>query len=293
METKCNPDWQHAAFALYRYTPSVAAAAIFCILFFVSTVIHFIQMWKTKSWYLTPLVIGCFFEFVGFAARAASGSEKAGCWTLGPYITQSMFILLAPALFAASIYMILGRIILLVGGQDHSLIKPQWLTKIFVIGDVVCFLLLSGGSGILATGSSNPSMADAGNNIIIGGLVLQLIWFGIFVVVAAVFHFRLRSVPTVSSQQPECRWQVYLQTLYVASCLVIVRNLFRVIEYAQGNDGYLLQNEAFIYVFDALPMLVVVSWLHWRHPGEIGLLLRGEKAFRNGFQLIHVRGQSF
>ncbi|KAL6871612.1 RTA1 like domain-containing protein [Trichoderma longibrachiatum] len=293
MGTECNSDWQHAAFALYRYTPSVAAAAIFCILFFVSTVIHFIQMWKTKSWYLTPLVIGCFFEFVGFAARAASGSEKAGCWTLGPYITQSMFILLAPALFAASIYMILGRIILLVGGQDHSLIRPQWLTKIFVIGDVVCFLLLSGGSGILATGSSNPSMADAGNNIIIGGLVLQLIWFGIFVVVAAVFHFRLRSVPTVSSQQPECRWQVYLQTLYVASCLVIVRNLFRVIEYAQGNDGYLLQNEAFIYVFDALPMLVVVSWLHWRHPGEIGLLLRGEKAFRNGFQLIHVRGQSF
>ena len=135
-------------------------------------------------------------------------------------------------------------------------------------------------------------MADTGNNVIIGGLVLQLIWFGIFVVVAAVFHIRMRSIPTVRSQQPECRWQVYLQTLYVASCLIIIRNLFRVIEYAQGHDGYLLQNEAFIYVFDALPMLVVVSWLHWRHPGEIGLLLRGEKAFKNGFQLIHIRGQS-
>jgi hypothetical protein len=56
-----------------------------------------------------------------------------------------MFILLAPALFAASIYMILGRIILLVGGQEHSIIRPQWLTKIFVIGDVICFLLLAGG----------------------------------------------------------------------------------------------------------------------------------------------------
>jgi hypothetical protein len=57
-----------------------------------------------------------------------------------------MFILLAPALFAASIYMILGRIIILVDGQDHSMIRPQWLTKIFVIGDVVCFLLLAGGA---------------------------------------------------------------------------------------------------------------------------------------------------
>ncbi|KAL6880730.1 RTA1 like domain-containing protein [Trichoderma novae-zelandiae] len=291
MGTKCDPDWQHAAFAFYRYTPSVAAAVIFCILFFASTVIHFIQMWKTKSWYLTPLVIGCFFEFVGFAGRAVSGAEKPGCWTLGPYITQSMFILLAPALFAASIYMVLGRIILLVDGQDHSIIKRQWLTKIFVTGDVICFLLLSAGGGILATGSGNPSTADTGNNVIIAGLVLQLIWFGIFVVIAAVFHIRMRSIPTVRSQQPECRWQVYLQALYVASGLIIVRNLFRVIEYAQGQGGYLLQNEAFIYVFDALPMLVVVSWLHWRHPGEIGLLLRGEKAFENGFQLIHVRGQ--
>lgn len=56
-----------------------------------------------------------------------------------------MFILIAPALFAASIYMILGRIIILVGGQEHAIIRPQWLTKIFVIGDVVCFLLLAGG----------------------------------------------------------------------------------------------------------------------------------------------------
>lgn len=135
-------------------------------------------------------------------------------------------------------------------------------------------------------------MSDTGNNVIIGGLVLQLIWFAIFVVVAAVFHYRLRSIPTIRSQQSDCRWQLYLQTLYVASCLIIIRNLFRVIEYAQGNDGYLLTKEAFIYIFDALPMLIVVTWFHWRHPGEIGLLLRGEKGVKNGFQLVYVRGRS-
>ncbi|KAL6699271.1 RTA1 like domain-containing protein [Trichoderma pleuroticola] len=284
----CDPNWQHAAFAYYRYHPSVAAAALFCVLFFLSGVFHFIQMWKTKSWYLTPLVIGCFFEFVGFIGRAASGVQTVGCWTLGPYLIQSMFILLAPALFAASIYMILGRIILLVEGQEHSIIRPQWLTKIFVTGDVVCFFMLAGGSGILASAKNNPSMSDTGNNVIIGGLVLQLIWFAIFVVVAGVFHYRMRSIPTARSQQPECRWQIYLQTLYVSGILIIVRNLFRVIEYVEGNGGYLLSRETFIYIFDALPMLVIVLWLHWRHPGEIGLLIRGEKAFKNGFQLINV-----
>ncbi|KAL5091594.1 hypothetical protein Trisim1_002812 [Trichoderma cf. simile WF8] len=286
--TVCDPNWQHATFAYYRYHPSLGAAILFCILFFLSGVFHFIQMWKTRSWYLTPLVIGCFFEFIGFAGRSGSAVQDVGCWTLGPYLIQSMFILLAPALFAASIYMILGRIILLVDGQEHSIIRPQWLTKIFVTGDVICFLMLAGGSGILATAKNNPSMTDTGNNVIIGGLVLQLIWFAIFVAVAGVFHYRMRSIPTARSQQPEVRWQVYLQTLYVSAILIIIRNLFRVIEYVEGNGGYLLSREAFIYIFDALPMLVVVLWLHWRHPGEIGLLMRGEKAFKNGFQLINV-----
>lgn len=147
------------------------------------------------------------------------------------------------------------------------------------------------GSGILASGKDNPSSTNLGNNVIIGGLVLQLVWFALFVTVAGVFHYRMTSIPTVRSRQPDCRWQIYLRTLYVAGCLIITRNLFRVIEYAQGNNGYLLTKEAFIYIFDALPMLAVVTWLHWMHPGEIGLLLRGEKAIRNGFELIQNRNK--
>lgn len=62
-----------------------------------------------------------------------------------PYVIQSMYILLGPALFAASIYMILGRIILLTDGESHSIIKQRWLTKTFVIGDIICFCFQSGG----------------------------------------------------------------------------------------------------------------------------------------------------
>lgn len=65
-----------------------------------------------------------------------------------PYIIQSMYILLAPALFAASIYMILGRIILLTGGECHSIIKQEWITKLFVMGDVLCFIIQSGGKNL-------------------------------------------------------------------------------------------------------------------------------------------------
>ena len=58
---------------------------------------------------------------------------------------QTLLILLAPVLFAASLYMELGRIILLVDGESASLVRRTWLTKIFVGGDVLSFLVQSAG----------------------------------------------------------------------------------------------------------------------------------------------------
>lgn len=76
--------------------------------------------------------------------------EDPGCWTLGPYIIQNVLLLIAPALMAASIYMILGRIIMLTDGETHALIKRRWLTKAFVSGDVLSLLLQSSGMYIQA-----------------------------------------------------------------------------------------------------------------------------------------------
>jgi hypothetical protein len=58
---------------------------------------------------------------------------------------SSSLILVAPALFAASIYITLSRVILLVDGERYSLIKQKCLTKTFVAGDVFSFLLQGSG----------------------------------------------------------------------------------------------------------------------------------------------------
>lgn len=61
--------------------------------------------------------------------------------------------LVAPALFAASIYMELGRLVVVLHAERYSLIRPKWMTKIFVLGDVLSFLLQSGGKSTLSLGS--------------------------------------------------------------------------------------------------------------------------------------------
>jgi hypothetical protein len=135
---------EESDFKFYRYDPSLAAAVIFTILFLLTSLLHLYQLIRARTWYFTPLVIGALMEMVGYIGRILS-SQQSPNWTLGPFIIQSVFLLVAPALFAASIYMVLGRIIVAIDGEKFSLIKKRWLTKIFVTSDVLSFLVLSSG----------------------------------------------------------------------------------------------------------------------------------------------------
>jgi hypothetical protein len=86
-------------------------------------------------------------QVVGYAARAKSGNESPN-WTLTPYIIQSILLLVAPALYAATIYMELGRIVLMIDGEGRVMISKKWMTKIFVTGDVLSFIMQAGGKSL-------------------------------------------------------------------------------------------------------------------------------------------------
>jgi hypothetical protein len=59
--------------------------------------------------------------------------------------------------------------------------------------------------------------------------------------------------------------------------LIMVRSVFRLAEYLQGNNGYLLHHEIFLYIFDAVLIFVAVLVFNICHPSEIGQLLAGEQ----------------
>lgn len=201
---------------------------------------------------------------------------------------------------------------LLVDGERHSLIRHKWLTKTFVIGDVISFLVQGGGGGIQAGGTL--AMLHTGEIIIVVGLFLQLAFFGFFIVVAGLFHYRFVKAnavlalryqresthqdlfcgkmrpghspemdhevsgqhPTISAYQ--LPWRRHLYILYFTSGLIMIRSIFRVVEYLQGNDGYLLRHEVYLYIFDALLMLVVMCSFNWVHPAQITDLAQQRKS---------------
>lgn len=50
-------------FQFYYFHPSLAAAAIFVAIFAITTIVHSWQMFRTKTWFLIPFLIGGFCKF--------------------------------------------------------------------------------------------------------------------------------------------------------------------------------------------------------------------------------------
>ncbi|EOD50435.1 putative rta1 domain protein [Neofusicoccum parvum UCRNP2] len=164
--------------------------------------------------------------------------------------------------------MVLGRIIRLTRGESHSIIKPARLTKVFVLGDVVSFLAQSGGGGMMANAKTAADQ-QKGQHIITAGLVIQIVFFGFFIVVAGLFHRRISHYPTPRSKDPLVPWEKLQYVLYGGSCMIMVRSIYRLAEYVQGNDGALMQTEVYLYVFDATLMFLTSFAFNIFHPGQV------------------------
>src|SRR4051794_40764376 len=93
------------------------------------------------------------------------------------------------------------------------------------------------------------SAMDTGANIVVGGLVVQLIFFGFFVVVSAVFHWRVKKQPRyihvphrvqLRGFENWVTWEAVMWALYAACLLILVRSVFRVVEFVEGNSGFIM-----------------------------------------------------
>ncbi|KAH8683671.1 RTA1 like protein-domain-containing protein [Ilyonectria robusta] len=260
----------------YQYDPSLAAAALFAALFGISTAGHLFQLIQTRTWYFIAFFLGSLFEVVGYAARAVNASENPDYSTV-PFIIQTLLPLLGPALFAASIYMILGRIIRVLDGEHLSLISTKWLTKIFVFGDIFSFAIQCIGGGVLA-GADSKSALDRGQNIILVGLAIQIIFFGCFIAVISVFHYRVLKNPTRTSVTTHLPWGQFIYVLYFTSLLIMVRSIFRVAEFAGGEGSALQTSEAYLYCLDTVLMFSCCVAFNVWHPSRV-VSAHGQKGY--------------
>jgi len=178
---------------------------------------------------------------------------------------------------------------MLPNGERYSVIRHNWMTKIFVMGDVISFLMQGGGGGILGSAKGDKDKQKMGEYLIVGGLFVQLIFFGFFMLVSVIFWRRYHKAEVVDkaivNATPGGRWRTLMKVLFISSLLILIRSIFRVIEYLGGYDGYLLRKEIFLYIFDATLMLNVMMMYNWCFPGNVIGKKDGESGVEGGYSM--------
>ncbi|KAL0261330.1 hypothetical protein SLS55_002760 [Diplodia seriata] len=250
-----------------QYEPSLAAAITVTALFAITTAVHIAQITRHRTLYFIPFAIGGICEIAGYIARSIAAAQYPNTGK-APYIAQTILPLMAPSQFAAAMYMLLGCVIRTTDGGALCLVRASWLTKIITVGDIASGIIQSIGGITMATAASKTAI-ERGEDYIALGLAVQLVVLCMFAAASVHYGVRLRNNPTVASRYV-C-WQSNMGVLYLTIGLILVRTVFRLVEYVQGDAGILRSSEIYLYVLDAALMLSVMLAFNLKHPSTLAV----------------------
>ncbi|KAG9251916.1 RTA1 like protein-domain-containing protein [Emericellopsis atlantica] len=131
----------------------------------------------------------------GICTIAAASLGDSGAFQL-----QICAIILAPSLICVSIYLTLKHVALTVN-PALSRIPPTWYPRIFLPADLSCLIVQAIGGGLAAAaGKNDKKLLDSGNNMIIAGIVLQVVVLLVFGVLG--FDYWLRAKKHMRHDNP-------------------------------------------------------------------------------------------
>lgn len=139
---------------------------------------------------------------------------------------------------------------------------PGRVISTFVGLDVIVGALTANGAAIASDPSNSASKLRSGRYQIRASILLQLVCFVGFIFLEIIFHRRCIKAKNIIT--PRVRSVFFL--LYASSGLILVRNIYRVIEVFEGTDGYIGSHEAFLWVFDGAFMITNTVMFNIMHP---------------------------
>lgn len=153
-------------------------------------VVHSVQAYRSKYWVAYPtLVLGALIEVLGWSARLWSHYNVT---LLTPFLMQICTLIMAPVFFSAYDYIILGIAIRKLGPQ-YSLLRPSWYLIVFLTADIISCILQAIGGGKASASAGEGAPSQNATDIMVAGIIFQLISMAVFVVLGFLFIFRATS----------------------------------------------------------------------------------------------------
>ncbi|KAF5678005.1 RTM1 [Fusarium circinatum] len=252
--------------SIWMYDPSFPLAVVGTVVYgIIFLAITYLTLIKYRAWYFIVVVIGSAIEVAAYNIRIHSVQNQS---EITPFVLTLTYTVLAPVLIAAGNYLLISRLILAVLPTSHHRIlriPDRRLTPIFVFCDVIAFLIQGSGSGIASSDNWQGEMENIGVKILIVGLAFQLAAFSLFLCVFRRFHVLALRMAVEDAPRG---WQKVVLAVYISSILIMVRCIFRVVEFAGGRDTYAFSHEWLFWVFESLPMAVAIGIFCFYHPSR-------------------------
>jgi len=160
--------------SVYGYAPNLGANAFYAVLFALCALVQLYYSWKFwKLWKAFSILtfVGCLGESLGYIGRLFLHKNP---WNGAALPIQLVLLMVSPSFLAAALYTILRKLVRHFGQQNTFLPERFW-TWPFVTTDLIGFVLQCGGGILSAAGEKTPSLASAGNTIMIFGVSFQAV----------------------------------------------------------------------------------------------------------------------
>ncbi|KAH8804861.1 putative RTA1 domain protein [Xylogone sp. PMI_703] len=252
-----------------QYQPSLAAnltyLTVFAVLLFVQAVLGCVY----RSWgFLVGMSLGLLLEIVGYVGRVGLHNDP---FSFNDFVIQLVCLTIAPAFPSASIYLCLSRLIV-IHGTHFARFKPKTYTYTFVTCDIISLILQAAGGGIAAS-ANVQSDKDTGVNIMIAGLVFQVVSLLLFMALSLDFVRFVRGAngngtnPKFISLRERLTFRLFPYALAFATITIFIRCVFRVAELQGGFRGKIANDQTVFLVFEGPMIMAAVFALTVCHPG--------------------------
>lgn len=254
---------------LYGYEPSLAANAFFAAIFGLCMVLQFIFGFKYRTWtYMIGVGVGCLGEMIGYIGRIMLHNNPYD--ELGFQI-QICCLIIAPAWISAGMYLSLKHIVINFG-ERWSRIRPNWYTWIFICADTFSLILQGAGGGLAATGDPGSKIQDVGTDLMIAGVILQVICLAFFGYFLGEYGFRThrhRNELTLDSMNlfRSTKFRLFMAGIVTAFVTIFARCVYRIPELTGGWGNPLMRNEPEFIALEGVMILIAAVALTVFHPG--------------------------
>ncbi|EAL20696.1 hypothetical protein CNBE0610 [Cryptococcus deneoformans B-3501A] len=315
---------QYSLTSPYDYTPTGWVTILFIVLFSVSGALHLVQATIFKYWIVFPTIaVGVALEIIGWAGRYWSNQNvlynppflmqiitmvtdqkrtdllSHQCSSVVGWLANLRRVAIKSTAdqmcLLAWDYTILGIAIQNLGRQ-YSILAPKAYVALFVTCDVISLILQAVGGGWAA--SSEFPVPKSPTNIMVAGIIFQLVSMIIFSLLACDFMYRawkkkpyqrkLRQVVdepigetgsgategTEGEKYDEVErsavvrgWWWVMAGTAICSLMIIIRGVYRSVELVQGWNGYVISREVYQDCLDGIPMFIAVLSINIFHPG--------------------------